>query len=602
MGAQTERDCILEELATLPAGTVVIKHIAGREQPYLQWREGGKVRSRYLKAAERERVAQQIARRQELSARLKEIDAAHGAPAAAHARYNTPFETTVRTGSALAERAARVAPWGRRDSYPILQRYLAQGPADRVCLISGLRRTGKTTMMRQSIADMDQRDQERTAFIEILASNDLGQLRRDLFRLQEAGYAYVFIDEVTLLTDFIDNAALFSDVFAMEGMRIVLTGTDSLGFWFASHEELYDRAVVIHTTHVPFREHARLLGTTEVDEYLEFGGTLRMGANDLDDPYSYDGDADPTFASEESTRRYIDTAIVRNIQNSLAYYRGGTHFRHLRELYLADELTSAINRVIEDMNHEFVAEVLRRDFSSHDLGSARQLLARARDPKRRTDALDQVDTHAVTSRLMELLDVRNANRQSIRVDDVHATEIREYLEALDLLVHVPTEEAAGGPVDRVVFTQPGMRYAQAKALVQALLEDPSFAGEGRRTRRLVSQTILDDVRGRMLEDVVLFETVRALPPSHEAFKLEFAVGEYDMVVYDGESDTCDVYEVKHAQTRHPSQRRFLQDAGCQAACERTVAPIRRRIVLYRGEPCVEDDIAYENVTDYLLGL
>ena len=416
------------------------------------------------------------------------------------------------------------------------------------------------------------------------------------------GYGFVFIDEVTLLEDFIDNASLFSDVFAMEGMRIVLTGTDSLGFWFATHEELYDRAVLIHTTHVPFREHARLLGTTDIDEYLAYGGTLRMGAENLSDPYSYDGDADPTFSDEESTRRYIDTAIVRNIQNSLAFYQGGTHFRHLRELYRSDELTSAINRVIEDMNHEFVADVLRREFRSHDLGSARQLLARARNPERRSDMLDYVDIPAVTNRLQEMLDIRNVKGQTVTVSDIHAAEIREYLEALDLVASIPTEEANGGPIEHLIFTQPGMRYAQSKALVQALVSDPALKAEGRRARRLVTETVLSDVRGRMLEDIVLFETTRALPKSKEAFKLEFAVGEFDMVIYDEETDTCDVYEVKHSSERHPAQRRFLLNDACCATCERVVAPIRRRVVLYRGEPGEEDGVTYENVTDYLLGL
>lgn len=607
MGIDDERRQILDELSSLPAGTVVRKRINGREQPYLQWREGGKVRSRYLKKDERDDVIRQVERRRMLSARLKELDASASASgpagaAATEALIEEPYETMVRIGATLEHRVARVASWERRDSYAVLQHYLERGPGDRVCLISGLRRTGKTTMMRQAIADMASEDRARTAFIEILVGNDLGQLRRDLHRLQIAGYAYVFVDEVTLLSDFIDNAALFADVFAMEGMRIVLTGTDSLGFWFACHEELYDRAVLIRTTHIPFREHARLLGTDDIDEYLEYGGTLRMGAADFSDPYSYDGDADPTFASEESTRRYIDTAIVRNIQNSLSFYRGGTHFRHLRELYLADELTGAINRVIEDANHEFVAEVLKRDFVSHDLGSARQLLARARDPKRRSDVLDRVDISSTTARLAELLDIKEGDRQSSKVSDVHAIEIREYLEALDLLVRIPTEEATGGPLDRAIFTQPGMRYAQAKALVYALLQDPVFAGAGRRARRLAAETVLSDVRGRMLEDIVLFETSRSLPPSKEAFKLEFAVGEFDMVVYDEETDTCDVYEVKHSTERHPAQRRFLLDEKCRLACERAVAPIRRSLVLYRGDSAVEDGVVYENVTSYLLSL
>ena len=33
-------------------------------------------------------------------------------------------------------------------------------------------------------------------------------------------------------------------------MKIVLSGTDSLGFWLAMDEELYDRAKAIHTTFI----------------------------------------------------------------------------------------------------------------------------------------------------------------------------------------------------------------------------------------------------------------------------------------------------------------------------------------------------------------
>ena len=59
---------------------------------------------------------------------------------------------------------------------------------------------------------------------------------------------------------------------------------------------------------------------------------------------------DASFRDDESTRRYIDTAICKNIQHSLACYEAGGHFRHLYSLYEAGELTSAINRIIEDMN------------------------------------------------------------------------------------------------------------------------------------------------------------------------------------------------------------------------------------------------------------
>ena len=46
-------------------------------------------------------------------------------------------------------------------------------------------------------------------------------------------------------------------------------------------DELYDRAYMVHTTFIPFREHGRLLKTDDVDEYIRYGGTLRMGELNL---------------------------------------------------------------------------------------------------------------------------------------------------------------------------------------------------------------------------------------------------------------------------------------------------------------------------------
>lgn len=123
--------------------------------------------------------------------------------------------------------------------------------SENACLIYGLRRTGKTTMLMQAISELPK---DKTAYIKIMTTDSMANLNHDLKLLSGLGYQYVFIDEVTLLKDFIDGASLFSDVYAMFGMKIVLSGTDSLGFAISADEELYDRAVTIHTTFIPFRE------------------------------------------------------------------------------------------------------------------------------------------------------------------------------------------------------------------------------------------------------------------------------------------------------------------------------------------------------------
>src|SRR5699024_6029141 len=98
---------------------------------------------------------------------------------------------------------------------------------------------------------------------------------------------------------------------------------------------------------------------------------------------------------------------------------------------------SAINRIIEDMNHRFLISVLTEDFISHDLRLTAANLRKERDPQKRTDVLDTIDTEAVTRRLMELLDIRNREEQSIGITQAHINEIKEYLTALELIVDCP---------------------------------------------------------------------------------------------------------------------------------------------------------------------
>ncbi len=61
------------ELAGLPAGYISRKQIGGKERLYLQWNENGKIRSRYVKSAEKDEIIAQVRRRQELQAELKKL-------------------------------------------------------------------------------------------------------------------------------------------------------------------------------------------------------------------------------------------------------------------------------------------------------------------------------------------------------------------------------------------------------------------------------------------------------------------------------------------------------------------------------------------------
>lgn len=595
-----------QKIAELPVGYISKKKIHGKVRFYHQWTEDGKVRSKYLREGEREPLEEQILKRRKLQAQLKEMKAK-----LPKLKQKIPkmkqemrsFECNVMIDRELLALSQDVDGWGKRDCFVQLEDYLHSKERTRICLVYGLRRTGKTTMLRQAVANMTRKEQLKSAYIKVRRSDTMAMLNRDLRRLFDAGYRYVFLDEVTLMGDFIDSAALFSDVFATMGMKIVLSGTDSLGFWLAMDEELYDRAILIHTTFIPYREYSRLLGIDSIDEYIRYGGTLRAGEIHFDDREVNVEDA--SFRDDETTRRYIDTSICKNIQHSLVCYEDGHHFRHLYTLYEAGELTSAINRIIEDMNHRFLLKVLTRDFVSHDLRLSASNLRKERDPKKRTDVLDTIDTEAVTRCLMNILDIRNKEEQSIGITEAHIAEIREYLAALDLTIDCPIETVTveTHPMEHILFIQPGMRYCQAQALVFSLLKDETFFSLSEYEKKMVTERILEEVRGRMMEDIVLLETMKAAGRDYRVFKLQFAAGEFDMVVYDTEKNCCDIYEIKHSEKYFPDQYRHLVDEEKCRQAERRFGEIRGRYVLYRGEDMdTEAGVIYENVEKYLKSL
>ena len=507
------------------------------------------------------------------------------------------FHTNVVTGTGLRALANSVAKYGKRDCFSTLQKFVNGSYDGKICILYGLRRTGKTTLLFQMLSELPI---EKTAYIKVQTIDDMSRLTKDLKVLFELGYRYVFIDEITLLNDFIDTAAVLSDVFSMMGMKIVVSGTDSLGFAMANRDELYDRSVTIHTSFIPFREYARLLNICSVDSYIEYGGTLKMENMSFDDPdAAFD---EVAFRDDESTRKYIDTAISRNIQHTLKNDHYGEYFNQLRELYEKGELTNVINRIVQHMNHRFVLRVVEDEFKSHDFGSAKELLLHDL-PAERATVLYDVNEKQILERLKAIIEVKEKSETTVPITQEHIDKVKKYLLMLDLIVNCPERYESGKQAEHIVFSQSGMRYAIAKALVYSLMQDAYFASIPEADKAYITGKILDDVKGRMLEDIVLLEVCKAAPSTMEAFKFKFdAGGEFDMVIYDKTSQNCRIYEIKHSTETNEKQTLHLRDAEKCQIVEKRFGPISGKFVLYRGKDKFAEGVQYLNVENFLCGL
>lgn len=579
-----------QQISNLPAGSITKKTVNGKEYFYHRWTEDKKRKEKYIPVDELENFHAQIEQRKKLDQDLKALKKQLPKTRSMDASM---FTTNVRTGETLRSFAKSVRGYRRRECFQQLCDYVYGDPQDKVFILYGLRRTGKTTMIRQIFAEMRDTELVKAAFIQITAKDTLADVNRDLKILEAHGFRYVFLDEVTLMEDFIEGAALFSDVFAACGMKIVLSGTDSLGFLFTEDEQLYDRCVLLHTTFIPYREFETVLGIHGIDEYIRYGGTMSLGGIHYNE--------NSTFASKKKTDEYVDTAIARNIQHSLRCYQYEGHFRHLRDLYDKNELTSAINRVVEDINHRFTLEVLTQDWKSHDLGISASNLRRDRENP--TDILDRIDLVAVTNSLWKLLEIRNKAEQTIELDDIHVAEIKEYLDLLDLtreidVLHLPDVSTKSS---RTVIAQPGLRYAQADELIRSLLLDETFSALSLAERTVVQERILTEIKGRMLEDIVLLET-KLTNLKKQVFVLQFPIGEFDMVIFDPEAGSCQIFEIKHSEEAVSQQYRHLVNEEKCAQTEHRYGSITGKFVLYRGKSRVVDGIPYQNVEEYLRNL
>ena len=583
------------EIARLPEGTVTRKRIKDKDYFYHRVTRNGKRTETYISFESVEDLKDKIERRKNLEKRLKELRSEYAsAERAEGVIQKAGYKTIVRYGRNLEAQIASVKKYKKRECFSILRDYIFGDCNDKVLIVYGLRRTGKTTMIRQVLAELPDDEFNKAAFIQITNRDTLADIGSDLRLLEDKGYKYVFIDEVTLMEDFVEGAAIFADIYASSGMKIVLSGTDSLGFAFSKEDQLYDRCIVLHTTFIPYREFEEVLGIKGIDKYIQYGGTMSLGG------INYNSDI--PFMNADKAEEYIDTSIARNIQHSLKMYQYGGHFRSLLELYEKGELTNVINRVVENINHRFTKSVIESTFRSHDLAVTAVNLRR--DRTRPIDLNENIDLDKVTLGIKEMLDILNKEEQSIEIDENHMIQIKEYLNLLDLIMEIDLESLprVNAKNTITVIAQPGLRYAQACAIVTNLLNDIKFQELSLQEHQRILDRLLSEISGRMMEEIVLLET-KIANPGKKVFKLQFAIGEFDMVVFDPVKMNCKIYEIKYSKERIKDQYHHLTDEEKCALTTHAFGQIIEKNVIYRGDSLMmKNKIRYINVEEYLKSL
>ncbi|MBQ9537542.1 MAG: AAA family ATPase, partial [Desulfovibrionaceae bacterium] len=190
---------------------------------------------------------------------------------------------------------------------------------NKIAVLYGLYSTGKSTMLKQGAALVGGR---KAVFINIKDKTaDFIKIIEKIEEFKNAGKTYFFIDEITMLEDF---PYLISAIVKLceENCTFSLSGNDSLQFYLAKDEELYDKHLFYHTTFLPYIDYKHINKYNQVqcsmDDYIKITSNSARQSDHI---------------QKNNVHDYIYTAIARNIYNTLSRRFSGENLGILNKLY-----------------------------------------------------------------------------------------------------------------------------------------------------------------------------------------------------------------------------------------------------------------------------
>jgi predicted AAA+ superfamily ATPase len=466
-------------------------------------------------------------------------------------------------------------------------------------VLHGLRRTGKTVAMEQAVLECSR--QMKCAFYEVEDTDTMSEIRDILFDEKNNGTALVCFDEITKAEDFISRSASLSDVFAKMGMRIIVTGTDSLGFHFAENYELYGRTKQINTTHIPFAEHCRVLGTNDIDDYIQYGGLMQTGKDDDGTDIVYD---------YESARKYLDSAVAENISRSIKKSDEGSEL----EQFTIAELRAVIEKMVELYSGKFNEKIIQSRLKNVSVNFPVNKLGGIADEDiiRR---LFQEDKN-ITRDFAEIINAETPITHTVTENTVR--ELEGYLLDMNVLSAIPhtqyryTEETGwrgGSTTHEVYLIQPAIKYYHLQKGKQFIREKPYYTELSREVKTFMERKLEEKIKGDMTEQIIAFDVSKALPHDrYEVTKPSFIIngmlgGEYDMLVYDKKDDLHWGFEIKHTTNAFYKQEQHLQNDKITTLMGQEYGKREHVCVLYRGNPFISSTgTIYLNITDFCMAV
>ena len=475
----------------------------------------------------------------------------------------------------------------------------SSGFSGRILTLYGLRRTGKTVLMKQLASNFG---------IDHIYEAEESDTMKDVYDIldkerEKNKPRMIFIDEITNVSDFIEMSALLADDYTTTGTDIIVAGTDSLGLEMAEDDALFDRIYKIPMTYIPFIEHCETLNTTDIDEYIEFGGLMRKGMDSQEAIFDY-----------KSARRYLDSAVAQNISNSLKKSEISRHYNHIRK-YTKDDLSLAINKLVEIYNGVVNEKIINKVNFKTIIGSP------ISDKIRRLTDADEIDRYKKINvdKLREEYskEINLSCKLSIPATPELVEDIDYTLSVLGLLSTIKSYRITKGINNEWEFyrdkekyiIQPAIKYYQLTEANRILMENEALAHLMPNEVEELQKSLKSDIYGRITENIILFDTYISLGEVYKPYFRSDKNGEYDMLIWVPEENKHYAFEIKHSEKAvigyndkgvYIGQDKHLLNDEFKEGAERCFGVRKGAFVLYNGEAFIAPtETIYLNMVDFL---
>lgn len=475
---------------------------------------------------------------------------------------------------------------------------------EKVLVLYGLRRTGKTTMMEQAMTSFT--NANICAFYEATKKDTMDDIKDVIIKEQENGVHVIFIDEITKIKDFTSEASVLADIFAAEGMKIILAGTDSLRFSLAEDSELYDRTVRIRTTHISFAEHSEILGSKNIDDYIMYGGLMKKGISSHQ------------IADYESAKRYLDSSVADNIAFSIKRDCCNSSLQNLSK----DEIRVIIEKMVEIYSGTFNKTQMKEDLQKVSLNAPIDILLKSEN--REYFKPISMQKRNITQ---DFIKVINADKRiTTPINDKMVNDFEKYLISMDLLSAVNKKEFRyvdeigwmEQPIEKEVYIiQPAIKYHHLKKGLEFIEHEKYYQLLPHTLKMQMMQKLEENIKGDMTEQIVIFDTSKCLDISkYFVCKPEFYIndqrkGEYDMLIQDKINNKYWAFEIKHTNNpfiayknnEYIGQDKHLLNKKFEEIVTETYGDKQNVCVLYNGNPFTSPTgTVYLNLSDFLISL